>query len=368
MTAVRLLAVLCLAATAADARCRPDLVRFQNAGPHAVARTTRTVVDASRPTPANGSYPGAPQRTLVTEVWRPADGDGAPFPLVVFSHGFGGTRLGQTYLTEHLASHGYVVAALDFPLSNLAAPGNPTIADIPQQPRDVRAVIDDLLAAPELAGVVDPERIGVSGLSWGGLTTLLVAFHRELRDPRIRAALPIAAPACFVTPAFFRGARVPALLLYGETDLIVSFAESGKRAFRAARGRAQLVVLDEASHTGFSAFTAGLPSTTHYDSVACPVLVQSLGDAWNDRTDSPFASLVARRAGVVPTPDRCPVPCEPAAVASVRSPSMAGKRQQDLVRLVATAFFDARLRGDADARCVLDRGLGTLDDVDVRGR
>jgi hypothetical protein len=98
------------------------------------------------------------------------------------------------------------------------------------------------------------------------------------------------------------------------------------------------------------------------------VLVQLLGDSWNDGADTPFADLVAPKAGVVPTGGRCPVPCAPEAVAGVRSPSMAGARQQALVRLVATAFLDARLRDDPGARCVLKRGLRALDDVIVRGR
>ncbi len=366
----KLLLTAILVAVSAEARCRPDasqVARFENAGALPVERTTLTIVDPSRPTPANGSYPGAPDRTLRTEVWFPASSGSAPYPLVVFGHGFGGSRGGQAYLTEHLASHGYVVAALDFPLSNGAAPGGPTIADIENQPGDVRAVIDHLLVATETAGLIDPERIGVSGYSWGGLTTLLVTYHRELRDPRVRASLAIAAPACFVTPAFF-GARVPLLLLYGATDLIVPLAESGQRAFRASRGRSQLVVLDEGSHTGFSAFTAGLAPEPHYDALACPVLVGLLGASWNDPTDEPFHDLVASRAGVVVKAGRCAVPCAPDAVASVPPRSMAGARQQALLKLVATAFFDARLRDDPGARCVLARGLRTIDDLGVRGR
>src|SRR6185436_15261844 len=85
-------------------------------GPYRVGVRTLTFVDASRPTPANGPYPGAPTRTLVTEVWYPAAADGrdlpvdtagAPFPLVLHSHALLDSRLGERYLTEHLASHGY---------------------------------------------------------------------------------------------------------------------------------------------------------------------------------------------------------------------------------------------------------------------
>jgi predicted dienelactone hydrolase len=38
---------------------------------------------------------------------------GAPFPVVLFNHGWGGRRTNDTFLTEELASHGYVVASID---------------------------------------------------------------------------------------------------------------------------------------------------------------------------------------------------------------------------------------------------------------
>jgi predicted dienelactone hydrolase len=96
---------------------------------------------------------------LVTEVWYPGSATGAlledgPLPLVVWSHGYASSRTAQAALGEHLASHGYVVAAPDFPLSTFTAPGGPTVADVASQPGDVRAVIDHLLGlrAGPLAG------------------------------------------------------------------------------------------------------------------------------------------------------------------------------------------------------------------------
>jgi len=358
--------VVFASAVPAGARCRPPaLDRWQQPGPLPVARTTLTIVDASRPTPPNGAFPGAPSRTLVTEVWYPAAGE-RPFPLVVASHGFTGSRTTLAYLAEHLASHGYVVAAPQFPLSTLAAPGGPTTDDIENQPGDVSAVIDHLLAASAgpLAGAVDAARIGVTGLSWGGLTTLLVTFHETLADARIRAALPIAAPACFVTPAFFRGAAARLLLLYGDDDLLVSFAESGPRAFKAARRRRQLAVLHDAAHSGFSAYTATLPSETHYDLLTCALLATQGGA---DPLAS-LADLAAPGAGVALRPGRCPATCAPERVDAASGPVMHGARQQELTRLLAAVFFDAWLRDDADAKCAAKRGLRRrFDDATVRG-
>jgi len=371
---VALALVLLAGALPADARCRPaSLERWRNPGPLAVAQTTRTIVDATRPTPRNGAFPGAPSRTLVTAVWYPVAA-GGPLPLVVASHGFTGSRTTLAYLAEHLASHGYVVAAPQFPLSTLTAPGGPTTDDIEHQPGDVGAVIDHLLAASDgpLAGRIDPERIGVTGLSWGGLTTLLVTFHETLADARIRAALPIAAPACFATPAFFRGfapagGRRPAprlLLVYGDDDLLVSFAESGPRAFKAARRRRQLAVLHDAAHSGFSAYTATLPAETHYDLLTCALLATQGGA---DPLDA-LADLAVPGAGVALRPGRCPETCAPARVAEASGPVMDGARQQELTRLLAAVFFDAWLRDDAGAKCAAKRGLrGAFDDVTVRG-
>ena len=97
-------------------------------GPFAVVRREATLVDASRPTPANGSFAGAPTRTLATTLWAPESLAGS-LPLVVYSHGFLSLRYEAAPLAEHLASHGYAVASVEFPLSNWNAPGGATLAD-----------------------------------------------------------------------------------------------------------------------------------------------------------------------------------------------------------------------------------------------
>lgn len=142
--------------------------------------------------------------------WQEAARDAAPragqYPLVLFSHGFGSHRRQTTFLCTHLASHGYVVAAVDHT-------GN-TIADIVQsilqaagggEPPDVLGPIDDFIAwrpadvvftldallgglDRELAPLIDASRIGMTGHSFGGWTTLMIAA----REPRVGAALPLA--------------------------------------------------------------------------------------------------------------------------------------------------------------------------------
>ena len=55
--------------------------------------------------------PIAPEVTQ--DAVRDAEALTGRFPLVVFSHGFGGERRQSTHFTTHLASHGYVVVAMD---------------------------------------------------------------------------------------------------------------------------------------------------------------------------------------------------------------------------------------------------------------
>ena len=196
------------------------------AGPHVVGLVELEWVDGSRPTAENGVFPGSAERAFAVALWFPEVTDGK-HPLVVYSHGFLSTRHGGRYLAEHLASHGYVVLSADYPLSHAQAPGGPNFLDVIHQPGDVSFLIDQVLAldAEErpFEGDIDPERIGVFGLSLGGITSTLVAFHPEWRDPRIAAAISIAGPGDILGPGFFDHAAVPFLMIAGTSDAIIDY-------------------------------------------------------------------------------------------------------------------------------------------------
>ena len=336
-------------------------------GPYAVSQRTYTFVDESRPTPANGAFPGAPSRTLVTEVWFPAtsvggalvDERGAPYPLVMSSHGFLSNRVGLTYLAEHLASRGYVVGSVDYPLSNIGAPGGATATDVHNQPGDLSFARDRIVE--RLGAVIDPERLGAQGLSLGGLTTELATFHVDLRDRRIAAAVALAPPGCFFTKRFFKSSRTPFMVVHGDDDQIVPYRENGRRAFTFARSPKHLVALERGSHTGFSTFARAQDGSTHIDVVGCVAVLQNppLG------ADG-FADLGGTREGISLDPKRCPDIC-PDGLPD--HPSMAGARQHDLTRIAVAAFFEAYLRDDVGARCFLRKTLRREhDDVVVTGR
>jgi dienelactone hydrolase len=315
-------------------------------GPLPVASADRTFVDRSRPTDANGEFAGAPERTLEGTLWYPEGAAGA-HPLLVYSHGFMSMRGENVPLAELLASHGYVVVSVDYPLTSRGAPGGPNVGDAVNQPGDVSFVIDQVLGWSEaerpFAGRIDEARIGVLGLSLGGLTTTLVAFHPRLRDPRIRAAVSIAGPAAFFDERFFASADLPFLMIAGTQDAMVEYG-SNAAPIPAKVARGALLSIEGASHAGFAAFADMFPLRflDNPDSIGCWALV---GNLEARGVENPFAKLGGPEDGVVMEPN-APLPCRNGAPGE----ALAAGRQLMITRLAALAFFESVFAPDAAER------------------
>lgn len=254
----------------AGARATATPASRAKGGDFAVGRRTIALVDHDRPTAANGTYAGAPDRTLPTLVLYPAKGrpgaatlpdapparTGGPYPLVVFSHGFGasGPAYGEVLL-RRIAAHGYVVAAPTFPLTNGRAPGGQHLADYLHQPADVSFVITRMLAASkargDLHGLIDPKEVGAAGHSLGAITTLGVTYHRCCLDHRIKAAVVLAGIQLpFGRSSSWAWPPVPLLLVHGTSDRTVPYAAS-TATYRAAKPPKFLLTLQNAPHTPF---------------------------------------------------------------------------------------------------------------------
>jgi predicted dienelactone hydrolase len=339
---------------------------------YGVGVRTLTIEDATRTTPAAGTFPELPSRTLVVEVWHPTGlpHDDLPrdaplargrFPIIVNSPGLLDTSTGEAYLTSHLASRGFIVASIIFPLSSGESlqRGGPALYDLQNQPGDVSAVIDELLRlaktrASWLYRGVNPRRIGVSGLSFGGGTTLLVAYHPTLRDPRVRAAMALAPFSCVFGPDFYRDAGPPLLVMHGDQDLLLPLADNGGAVYdRAVRSRRTLVELVHGTHVGFiTYFTA--PSEQSYDSIGCATLVNVA--QWGDPTTG-----LGGAANGIDDITACGLPCEDPIPPNA---PMVAKRQHDLTNAAATAFFEGVLHGSKAGKCFLATRLGA-DNPDV---
>lgn len=194
-----------------------------------------TFTDTSRATPQSGEVAGTDQRVIDTVVLYPTSGertDAAPFPLVVFSHGLGGTPENSQALLERWVTDGFVVAAPRFPLSRPNAPAGPDGGDVQNQTGDVSFVIDRMIAESAdvdsvFAGLVDGERIGVSGHSNGGITTIGVTLHTCCADERIDAAMEFAGTASpFAGGEYDWQLAPPYLIVHGTEDALVSYANA----------------------------------------------------------------------------------------------------------------------------------------------
>ena len=176
----------------------------------------------------------------------PISGD--KLPLIVFSHGNGGSFVNFPDTAKTLADAGYIVVAINHPGDNSGDVS--WVADLSvfvERPTDIRRLIDFMLRASPAAPKIDPERIGFFGFSAGGYTGLVLAganpdwagplcrrnrsaaaasaceqiLRKEFRvqplahDPRIKAAV-IADPANYFSADSFAAVRIAVQLWASE--------------------------------------------------------------------------------------------------------------------------------------------------------
>ncbi len=307
---------------------------FATPGPFKVGVTSMTFIDPSRPIMASGDFPGTPDRRIDTVIWYPADTTeegvvpdaplltrAGPFPLVISSHGLAEPPDGHSYLTVHLASHGFIVAAPTFPLTSLASFTGVSLErrDTGNQPGDVRFVIDRMLAS--YGDAIDPDRIGALGLSLGAITTYFATFGEGLRDGRIKASVLMATgdPSLIVeTEALglqgvtFADVSVPALFLGASRDLLIPFDSGSLPAFQRTRPPKFLAKIIGGTHIWFSDSIETFREFGNPDLGAC--------------------QFVGREC-----------------VEDGQAPLIDPNRQHELAKIVVTAFLDAFLKDDAEA-------------------
>ena len=346
------LAVACAWNAAAPPAADSESARLLASGPHRVATFDTVFVDASRPTDANGDFAGAAERTLAATLWFP-EGAADAHPLLVYSHGFMSMRNENAPLAALLASHGYVVVSVDYPLTNFGAPGGPNVRDAVNQPDDVRFVIDRFSRGNPVS-VRSPARSIASGSARSGSRSAgsprrSSTFHPRLRDPRIAAAVSIAGPAAMFSPAFFATADVPFLMIAGTGDAMIAYASNAAPIPRMVRSGG-LVSIDGASHAGFSAFAGRFPLRllANPDSIGCYALTRNL----QAPIEHPFEKLGGEAEGILLDPN-APLPCHDGTPAS----ALAAGRQLMITRLAALAFFESRFAKDTAVRTAYDAFL-----------
>ena len=185
--------------------------------------------------PASASEP---ERVLDTTVRYPAIGspggspiagaaplhNAGPYPLVVFSQGFGVAPQNYAHLLNAWAAAGYVVADPAYPFTSPNSPGGLRRTDIVHHPADLSFVVTSLLDASAqtsgaLSGLINSAEVGLIGHSDGGDVTLALAANACCRDSRIKAAIILSgAELAWFNGTYFAPPAVPMLVVQGSAD------------------------------------------------------------------------------------------------------------------------------------------------------
>ena len=224
-------------------------------------------------------HDAARDRDIPVRVYLPAAN--SPAPVILFSHGLGGSRAGYAYLGEHWAGRGYVAVFLQHPGSDESVwknlPPARRVAALRRaanldnfllRARDVPAVLDRLAAwaaDPDhpLHGRLDLTKVGMAGHSFGAATAEAVSGERvaggkTFTDPRIKAAVVMSpsTPARADPARAFGGVHIPWLLLTGTRDagFIGGVTPASRKLVYAALppGDKYQLVLDRAEHSAFA--------------------------------------------------------------------------------------------------------------------
>ena len=210
---------------------------------------------------------------------------GQRFPLVVVSHGYPGSRTFLTYLTENLASKGYVVAAIDHTDSvfgTQAAFPSTLLNRTADQWFTIDALAARSLAAGDfLNGLLDASRVAIVGYSMGGYGALASAgagyskrggaanavpggyfeawtaggtkFEARRRD-NLKAVVAIAPwgaqpPHNNWDAAGLAGIHVPSLFIVGDQDDVSGYEQGVRKAFEGAvNSERRMLVYENARH------------------------------------------------------------------------------------------------------------------------
>ena len=213
-----------------------------------------------------------------------ARAEGGPFPLLVFSHGYGGGGLGAVFFTEALAARGWIVACPDHHdrhsairirtgqekhfdrlglmrhAKEIAASGPGERGKYLYRLDEMSLTLDGMLASRGFGKLIDRDRIAVGGHSFGGFTALgLSGTIPERQDPRIKAILLFSTGAggYLLREDELRAVLIPSMLFMGEREEdqrrgSQTMAELSAKIYRNVSSPKYFLEVKGASHFSFN--------------------------------------------------------------------------------------------------------------------
>ena len=331
-------------------------------------------------------HDGGRNKDLEVSIEYPTRGAG-PFPIIIFSPGYGGSSHGYEGLISYWTSYGYVcvrpvhadAGALGDTMRDLLAmrrddrpnatqrrrdrtrvdaeaqaKPRPNLAeaiwDKEREPqwrdrvRDVTLIIDSLgdleKSYPELAGKMDHARIGVGGHSYGAFTAMLTAGTKTfsqtplaLGDRRVKAIVAMSPQGIAanrgLTADSWRDLHVPAMFMTGTRDFGATESEGPdwRRAAyeNAAAGDKFFVLIRGANHMTFTGIASGLGEQFDANRRQAPVIDPRTGQEIYQGNQQPS-----------------------------RGPSIADRGTFASIRSISLMFWDSYLKDKKDARELLD--------------
>ena len=219
---------------------------------HPSSATTR-LPRSRNPCRASSRPSSTPRRPSTPTRTYPARKTG-PYPIVLFSHGYGGERLYYSTLLTGIASWGYVVVSADYLERGLAAQvlgskTKPTPALDSSIMQSSLTAVERASSQPDsvLHGIADPHRVAAVGHSAGGQT----AFD-ALDTPAVATAIGWAPEAPVGTPS-----KKPVMLIGAEGDQVVPPA-SVKRTYDSFPGPKALVEISGEGHNTYTDICVGI--------------------------------------------------------------------------------------------------------------
>jgi predicted dienelactone hydrolase len=225
-------------------------------------------------------HDAARHRDLPIRVYLPTNT--TPEPVILFSHGLGGTRAGSVFLGEHWAARGYAAIFIQHPGSDNSVWKDQPVSERMRAMNQAASVDNFLLRVHDvpivlnqleiwnaektspLAGRLDLKQVGMSGHSFGAVTTEAVSGEtlpiggQSYTDLRIKAAIAFSpsSPRDGHADKAFGAVTIPWMLMTGTKDVApIGHADVASRlaVYPALHGAPKYeVVLDNAEHSVFT--------------------------------------------------------------------------------------------------------------------
>lgn len=330
-------------------------------------------------------HDGARNKNLEVSIEYPTRGKG-PFPIIIFSHGYGGSDHGYEALVSYWTSYGYVcirpshadAGALKDTMSDLLAmradqrqsannrnrqrqadnaaqaKPRPNAAELiwakerePQwrdRVRDVVLILDSLndleKEYPELQGKMDHARIGVGGHSYGAFTSMLVAGAKTfsnpplaLSDARVKAMIAMSPQGISanrgLTADSWNDVHIPSMYMTGSRDFGANETEGPdwhRLPFdHSPAGDKYFVLIKGATHMTFTGMASGLGEQQYQPPVEAPIVDPRTGQVLNPNYQQ----------------DR-------------GAPRITDRGTFGSIRSISLMFWDSYLKDKKDAKALLD--------------